>query len=113
MGSTLPGRVKESFLPLRSYRAHTPVREVGPGDIDWDYIFGELGSWFSTGGIYTLLSPKTADPLGSDEESGEYGAGRSFDLNYRSKVEPSKDRAREINKSIVPHGIPRRKSRRF
>ena len=87
------------------YRAHTPVREVGPGDIDWDYIFGELGSrWFSTGGIYTLLSPKTADlALEAMKKAGEYGAGRSFDLNYRSKVEPSKDRAREINKSIVPH----------
>ena len=44
------------------YRAHTPVREVGPGDVDWDLIFGKLGTrWFSTGGIYTLLSPKTAD----------------------------------------------------
>ena len=87
------------------YRAHTPVREVGPGDIDWDYIFGELGSrWFSTGGIYTLLSSKTADlALEAMKKAGEYGAGRSFDLNYRSKVEPSKDRAREINKLIVPH----------
>jgi len=60
--------------------------------------------WFSTGGIYTLLSPKTADlALEAMKKAGEYGAGRSFDLNYRSKVEPSKDRAREINKSIVPH----------
>ncbi len=87
------------------YRAHTPVREVGPGDVDWDTLFGQLGTrWFSTGGIYTLLSPKTADlALEAMKKAGEYGAGRSFDLNYRSKVEPSKDRAREINKSIVPH----------
>ena len=28
---------------------------------------------------------------------------RSFDLNYRSKVEPNKDRARRINKAIMPH----------
>ena len=87
------------------YRAHTPVREVGPGDVDWDFIFGELGTrWFSTGGIYTLLSSKTADlALEGMKKAGEYGAGRSFDLNYRSKVEPSKDRAREINRNIVPH----------
>ncbi|MBT4501341.1 MAG: sugar kinase [Gemmatimonadetes bacterium] len=87
------------------YRAHTPVREVGPGDVDWDLIFGKLGTrWFSTGGIYTLLSPKTADlALEGMKKAGEYGAGRSFDLNYRSKVEPSKDRAREINRNIVPH----------
>ncbi len=87
------------------YRAHTPVREVGPGDIDWDHLFGELGTrWFSTGGIYTLLSQKTAD-LGLEgmKKAGEHGSVRSFDLNYRSKVEPSKDRAREINKGMVPH----------
>ena len=87
------------------YRAHTPVREVGPGDVDWDYIFGELGTrWFSTGGIYTLLSAKTAAlALEGMQKAGEHGVGRSFDLNYRSKVEPSKERARQINRDIVPH----------
>ncbi len=87
------------------YRAHTPVREVGPGDVDWDRLFGELGvRWFSTGGIYTLLSSKTADlALEGMKKAGEHGVGRSFDLNYRSKVEPNKERAREINRSIVPH----------
>ena len=87
------------------YRAHTPVREIGPGDVDWDHLFGELGTrWFSTGGIYTLLSKKTADlALEAMTRAGEHGAGRSFDLNYRSKVEPDKNRAREINRGIVPH----------
>ncbi len=87
------------------YRAHTPVREVGPGDVDWDHLFGTMGTrWFSTGGIYTLLSPKTADlALEGMKKAEEHGAGRSFDLNYRSKVEPNKDRAREINRGIVPH----------
>lgn len=87
------------------YRAHTAVREVGPGDVDWDHLFGTLGTrWFSTGGIYTLLSPKTAElALEGMIKAGEHGAGRSFDLNYRSKVEPSKDRARKINRDIVPH----------
>jgi len=87
------------------YRAHTAVREVGPGDVDWDHLFGELGTrWFSTGGIYTLLSPKTAAlALEGMQKAGEHGAGRSFDLNYRSKVEPDKERARGINRSIVPH----------
>ena len=87
------------------YRAHTPIREIGPGDVDWDHLFGKLGTrWFSTGGIYTLLSPKTADlALEAMKKAGQYGVGRSFDLNYRSKVEPSKDRARQINRAIVPH----------
>ena len=87
------------------YRAHTPIREIGPGDVDWDHLFGELGTrWFSTGGIYTLLSPKTADlAVEAMQKAGEYGAGRSFALNYRSKVEPDKERARTINRTIVPH----------
>lgn len=87
------------------YRAHTPIREIGPGEVDWDTLFGVEGTrWFSTGGIYTLLSPKTADlALEAMKKAGQYGAGRSFDLNYRSKVEPSKDRARQINRSIVPY----------
>ena len=87
------------------YRAHTPIREIGPGDVDWDHLFGEVGTrWFSTGGIYTLLSPKTA-ALAEEgmRKAGEHGVGRSFDLNYRSKVEPDKERAREINRGIVPH----------
>ncbi len=87
------------------YRAHTPIRELGPGEVDWDHLFGELGTrWFNTGGIYTLLSPKTAElALEVMRKAGEHGVGRSFDLNYRSKVEPNKDRARQINKGIVPH----------
>ena len=87
------------------YRAHTPIREIGPGDVDWDQLFGAAGTrWFSTGGIYTLLSPKTADlALEGMRKAGEHGVGRSFDLNYRSKVEPDKERARQINRSIVPH----------
>ena len=87
------------------YRAHTPIREIGPGDVDWDHLFGEVGTrWFSTGGIYTLLSPKTA-ALAEEgmRKAGEHGVGRSFDLNYRSKVEPDKERAREINRGIVSH----------
>ncbi|MCY3760289.1 MAG: sugar kinase [Gemmatimonadetes bacterium] len=87
------------------YRAHTPIREIGPGDVDWDHLFGEVGTrWFSTGGIYTLLSPKTA-ALAEEgmRKAGEHGVGRSFDLNYRSKVEPDKERARQINRGIVPH----------
>jgi len=35
-------------------------------------------------------------------KAGEHGSFRSFDLNYRSKVEPDKERAREINRQIVP-----------
>ena len=87
------------------YRAHTPVREVGGADYDLDRLFGEEGvRWAHTGGIYTLLSPKTAETAVEYlKKAGQYGTLRSSDLNYRANVEPNKDRARSINRQIVPH----------
>lgn len=37
------------------------------------------------------------------QEAGKHEVFRSFDLNYRSKVEPDKEKARAINKQIVSH----------
>ncbi len=87
------------------YRAHSPVREVGAEDYDFDALFGKEGArWAHTGGIYSLLSPKTAETaIQYLKTAGKYGTMRSTDLNYRANVEPNKDRAREINKKIVPH----------
>ena len=84
------------------YRAHTPIRELAPGDVDWDSLFSAGVRCFHTGGIYTLISP-TSGLLAIEamEAAGKAGAVRSFDLNYRSKVEPDKNRAREQNKKIV------------
>jgi 2-dehydro-3-deoxygluconokinase len=86
------------------YRAHTPVRELKPGDVDWDAVFGRGVRWFHTGGIYTLISPTSSElALEAMQAAGKHGVFRSFDLNYRSKVEPDKERARSINRGIVPH----------
>jgi 2-dehydro-3-deoxygluconokinase len=87
------------------YRAHTPIREVGAADFDLDRLFGQEGvRWAHTGGIYSLLSPKTAETAVEYlKKAGQHGALRSSDLNYRANVEPNKDRARSINRQIVPH----------
>jgi 2-dehydro-3-deoxygluconokinase len=87
------------------YRAHTPVREVGAEDYGLDRLFGqERVRWAHTGGIYSLLSPKTAETaIAYLKAAGERGALRSSDLNYRANVEPDKGRAREVNRRIVPH----------
>lgn len=87
------------------YRAHTPIREVGAADFDLDGLFGKEGvRWAHTGGIYSLLSPRTADTAVEYlKTAGRYGTLRSTDLNYRANVEPNKDRARSINRQIVPH----------
>ena len=85
------------------YRAHTPIRLLRKGDVDWDALFGEGVRWFHTGGIYSLLSEHSAEmAIEAMTVAGAHGAFRSFDLNYRSKVEPNKARAHEINTRIVP-----------
>jgi 2-dehydro-3-deoxygluconokinase len=87
------------------YRTHTPVRELREGDVDWDALFGNEGvRVFNTGGIYTLISPTSAGlAIQAVKKANEYGTFVSADLNYRSKVEPSRQRAREINRQITPH----------
>ncbi len=87
------------------YRAHTPVRELREGDVDWDALFGKEGARvFSTGGIYTLISPTSSGlAIQGVQKANEYGTFVAADLNYRSKVEPSKQRAREINQKITPY----------
>lgn len=87
------------------YRAHTPVRELREGDVDWDTLFGKEGvRIFSTGGIYALISPTSAGlAIEAVQKANAHGTFVAADLNYRSKVEPSKNRAREINGQIAPH----------
>ena len=99
--------VGKGILPSDTlyYRAHTPVRELRAGDFDFDKIFGVYGvRAFNTGGIFTLISPTSADlAIEAVTKANEYGTFVVADLNYRSKVEPDKNRAKEINQQIVPH----------
>src|SRR5512143_3579398 len=87
------------------YRAHTAVRELREGDVDWEALFGkDAVRAFSTGGIYTLISPTSAGlAIQGVQKANQYGTFVAADLNYRSKVEPSKNRAREINRQITPY----------
>ncbi len=87
------------------YRAHTAIREVGCGDFDFDRLFGTDGvRVLNTGGIYTLISPSSSDvALEAVDKANANGTFVAADLNYRSKVEPDKNRARKINQSIAPH----------
>ena len=86
------------------YRAHSAVRQLGPGDIDWQDLFGRLGvRVFSTGGIFSLLSDSTWKlALEGMTVAAEHGVFVAADLNYRSMVEPDKQRAREINRKLAP-----------
>jgi 2-dehydro-3-deoxygluconokinase len=87
------------------YRAHSAVRQLVAGDINWDELFGVEGvRVFTTGGIYTLISPTSSGlALEAMQKAAEHGVFVAGDLNYRSKVEPNKKRAREINQELLPY----------
>jgi len=87
------------------YRAHTPATLLKPGDFDFNRFFREEGvRVFNTGGIFTLIGPRTADlAIVAAQKAAEYGTFVAADLNYRSKVEPDRNRARQINQKLAPY----------
>jgi 2-dehydro-3-deoxygluconokinase len=87
------------------YRAHSAVRELREGDVNWDHLFGREGvRVFNTGGIYTLISPTSSGlAIEAVRAANRHGTFVAADLNYRAKVEPDKARARQINVKIAPH----------
>jgi 2-dehydro-3-deoxygluconokinase len=87
------------------YRGNSAARLIEPGDFDFDELFGKEGvRVFNTGGIFTLIGPKTADlAIEAAQKAAEHGTFVSADLNYRSKVEPDKKKARAINSKLAPY----------
>ncbi|MFZ5988751.1 MAG: PfkB family carbohydrate kinase [Bacillota bacterium] len=91
-----------------SDRGNTAASQLKKGDIDWEYIFGTLGSrWFHTGGIFAALSDTTPDVvIEAVKTAKKYGTIVSYDLNYRPSLWSAiggKARAREVNKEIAGH----------
>ncbi len=91
-----------------SDRGITAASQMKKGDVDWEYIFGTLGSqWFHTGGIYAALSESTADVI---EEAmiaaKKHGTIISYDLNYRPslwKTIGGKEKAQEVNRQLAKY----------
>ncbi len=91
-----------------SDRGLTAASQLKKGDIDWEYIFGTLGSqWLHTGGIYAALSETTPDVI---EEAmiaaKKYGTIISYDLNYRPSLWKSIGgikKAQEVNKRLAKY----------
>lgn len=91
-----------------SDRANSAVSQLKKGDIDWENIFGRLGSrWFHTGGIFASLSETTPDVvIEAVQTAKKYGTVVSYDLNYRPSLWKSiggKARAQEVNREIAKH----------
>ena len=90
-----------------SDRGHTAISQMKPSDVDWGELFGRAGArWLHTGGVFAALSEGT--PLvarAAMEAARASGTGVSYDLNYRAslwKAIGGKDRAREVNRALVP-----------
>ncbi|MEJ2648205.1 MAG: sugar kinase [Sedimentisphaerales bacterium] len=87
------------------YRGNSAARMLEPGDFDFDDLFGRQGvRVFNTGGILTLIGPKTGElAIEAAQKAAQYGTFVSADLNYRAKVEPDKNKAKSINKMLAPY----------
>lgn len=90
-----------------SDRGHTAISQAGPGDFNWEEIFGpQNGSrWFHTGGIFAALSESSAH-LAADamDAARRHGTPVSYDLNYRDSLWKGiggKVRAQEVNRELV------------
>jgi len=89
-----------------SDRGLTAASQLKPGDIDWDHLFGTLGTrWFHTGGIFAALGAQTAEVvLEATAAARKHGTLVSYDLNYRPSLWKGiggTDKAREINRAIA------------
>ncbi|MDR0456346.1 MAG: sugar kinase [Treponema sp.] len=72
-------------------RSNEAAQQLKPGSFDWNMIFGSPGTpkvrWFHSGGIFSSLSPTTADlVIEAMQAAKKAGAVVSFDLNYRAKL---------------------------
>lgn len=91
-----------------SDRGNTAISQMQPEDIDWEYLFGELGvRWLHTGGIFTALSESTAEVAKAAMKTAKkYGTVVSYDLNYRPSLWKSiggQAKAQEVNKELAQY----------
>jgi 2-dehydro-3-deoxygluconokinase len=91
-----------------SDRANTAASQLKKADIDWEYIFGKLGSrWLHTGGIFAALSATTPEVvLEAVRVAKKYGTVVSYDLNYRPSLWKSiggQQKAQEVNREIAKY----------
>lgn len=91
-----------------SDRANSSASRMKPGDVDWDFLFGECGvRWFHTGGIFAALSDNTAAlTVEAVRKAKQYGTVVSYDLNYRPSLwdaHGGQEKAVCVNRSVLPY----------
>ncbi len=91
-----------------SDRGHTAASQLTPADVDFEYLFGELGvRWLHTGGIYAALSETSAQTvIEAVKIAKKHGTIVSYDLNYRPSLWKSiggHEKAQQVNKEIAQY----------
>ena len=89
-------------------RGHTAIAQLGPDEVDFEHVFGELGvRWLHTGGIYAALSETSAETaLAAIKAAKEHGTIVSYDLNYRPSLWKSiggQQRAQQVNRELAQY----------
>jgi 2-dehydro-3-deoxygluconokinase len=71
-----------------SDRGNTAVSQMGPGDVDFEDLFGVRGvRWFHTGGIFAGLSESScATAIAAMAAARKHGTVVSVDLTYRPSL---------------------------
>ena len=90
-----------------SDRGHSAASQLKPKDVDWDFLFGELGvRWFHTGGIYAALSETTPQVIKEAFTAAKrHGTICSYDLNFRPSLWNEfggKLACQKVNREIAP-----------
>ena len=84
-------------------RGHSAASHMKPQDIDLEALFSQGVRWFHTGGIFTALSPASAQTvLAALKAGGKNGVITSYDLNFRSSLWTSQE-AQKATKELVQH----------
>jgi 2-dehydro-3-deoxygluconokinase len=91
-----------------SDRGNSAASQLRPGDVDWERIFGAEGArWFHCGGVFSALSPGTADVAREAMEAARrHGTVVSYDLNFRPslwKAVGGAPAAAALNRELVPY----------
>jgi 2-dehydro-3-deoxygluconokinase len=91
-----------------SDRGNSAASKLKEGDIDWEYIFGELGvRWLHTGGIFAALSDSTPGVvIEAVKAAHKHGTIVSYDLNYRPSLWDfigGQERAQKVNREIAKY----------
>ncbi|HUL60486.1 MAG TPA: sugar kinase [Anaeromyxobacteraceae bacterium] len=91
-----------------SDRGNTAASQLGPGDVDWERVFGQDGArWFHTGGIFAALSESSAAVAEEAMRAARrHGVVVSYDLNYRESLWKGiggRARAQEVNRALARH----------